>query len=205
MSNTMLAVVIGGVLLLGLGVVGLVGWSWGHASPSSMPTAMAQGQTYSNVAPMNQGGMMGGYGPGMMGQMGSMMGRGNWGGMMSGWGMGGMHNGMMGGGGCCGGMQSYSPGTTQQPAAVETNAVALSQFAFNPQVIRVRTGTTVTWINRDNVPHTVAARDGSFRSGLLQPGQPWSFTFDKPGTYGYYCEPHPFMQGQIIVEGEAGK
>ncbi|OGF57054.1 MAG: hypothetical protein A2Z21_10285 [Candidatus Fraserbacteria bacterium RBG_16_55_9] len=101
--------------------------------------------------------------------------------------------------------QAYAPTTPQQPEVVETNAIELKGFAFNPPVIRVKKGTTVTWANMDNVPHTVTASDGSFRSGLLNQNQSWSFTFDKPGIYSYFCEPHPYMQGQIIVEDEAGK
>lgn len=179
MNNTILTAVVIGALVLGLGIAG---WAWNQRAP---------------MGP----GMMGGYGygpmgPDMMGPMGGMMQQGM--GYMHG--IGGMHSGMMRGWGCCGGMQTYAPLTPQQSTAIETNAVELSRFAFNPPVIKVRKGTTVTWTNRDSVPHTVAASDGSFRSGLIQPGQSWSLTFDRPGTFSYFCEPHPFMQGQIIVE-----
>ena len=141
--------------------------------------------------------MMQGWGMGLWSNYGPMMQ--NWG-----CGMGGMHGGMIGGWGCGGAPQgpAYAPTQPQQqqPMAVETNSVELKGFAFNPPIIRVRKGTTVTWTNRDQVSHTVTASDGSFRSGLLNQNQSWSFTFDKPGTYSYYCEPHPYMQGQVIVE-----
>lgn len=176
MNNIILTVIVVGALVLGLGIAG---WAWNQRASLAAVTS-------------NPGSM----GPGMMGSMGGMM--------RHSWGMGpgnGMHGGMMGGWGCCRGMQTYAPVTPQQNlTAIETNAVELSQFAFNPPVIKVSKGTTVTWTNRDNVPHTVAASAGSFRSGLLQPGQSWSFTFDRPGTFSYFCEPHPWMQGQIIVE-----
>jgi plastocyanin len=59
---------------------------------------------------------------------------------------------------------------------------------------------TVTWVNSDDVPHTVTANDGSFNSGNLDAGQSWSHTFTTPGTYAYYCAYHPWMKGTIIVK-----
>ena len=71
--------------------------------------------------------------------------------------------------------------------------------AYDPAVIRIKAGTTVMWMNDDVVAHTVTADDGSFDSGFLNPGQSWSFTFDKAGTYAYHCTPHPWMKGTVIV------
>ena len=55
------------------------------------------------------------------------------------------------------------------------------------------------WTNRDQVPHTVTARDGSFDSGIIQPGATWRHRFDRPGSYDFYCAPHPFMRGTLVV------
>ena len=71
--------------------------------------------------------------------------------------------------------------------------------AYDPAVIRIKAGTPVTWTNGDAVAHTVTADEGAFDSGFLNPGQSWSFTFETPGTYTYYCTPHPWMKGSVIV------
>lgn len=71
---------------------------------------------------------------------------------------------------------------------------------FSTNVLTVGVGTTVTWSNQDNTMHTVTAVDGSFDSGFLDAGQSWSYTFDEPGEYEYFCSPHPWMRAKIIVE-----
>jgi len=71
---------------------------------------------------------------------------------------------------------------------------------YDPKMLTVKAGTTVTWINEDRVVHTVTARDRGFNSGNMQKGERWSFTFTEPGQYDYYCIPHPWMTGKIIVE-----
>ncbi|MCC6790150.1 MAG: cupredoxin family copper-binding protein [Thermomicrobiales bacterium] len=72
-------------------------------------------------------------------------------------------------------------------------------FAFNPGTIEIAAGTTVTWTNTDSVPHTVSQTGGGFESGKLDQGQRFSFTFDEPGPYEYFCQYHPNMTGTIIV------
>ena len=84
--------------------------------------------------------------------------------------------------------------------AVETLSVAIEEFAFQPGVIKVRPGSTVSWTNRDAVPHTVTFRNSEFKSGLLAQNESWRHTFTQEGTYSYFCEPHPWMTGQVIVE-----
>ncbi len=76
-----------------------------------------------------------------------------------------------------------------------------SSPGYSPDVIHVVIGVnnTVTWTNNDQVTHTVSAIDGSFDSGLLQPGQIFVETFDTPGTYQYHCQIHPWMNGTVIV------
>jgi plastocyanin len=81
------------------------------------------------------------------------------------------------------------------PAAV----VRIANFTFTPPVLAVRPGTTVTWINDDDIPHTVVANDKSFRSPVLDTGDRFSFTFAKAGQFGYFCSLHPHMTGKIAV------
>lgn len=68
--------------------------------------------------------------------------------------------------------------------------------------LEVTVGTTVEWTNRDPLAHTVTAVNGSFNSGLIQPGKTYRHTFTKAGTYSVYCMPHPFMKGTIVVRAQ---
>jgi plastocyanin len=77
--------------------------------------------------------------------------------------------------------------------------VVLRNTTFSPGRIQIRPGTTVVWRNDDQLIHTVTANDKSFDSGLLQPGRTYRRTFDRPGEYPYYCLPHPFMKGVVVV------
>jgi plastocyanin len=83
----------------------------------------------------------------------------------------------------------------------KTTTVSIKNFAFNPPNATVAPGTTVTWVNNDQTAHTVTANDGAFDSGTLQPGQSYSFKFDKAGTYAYHCNIHPDMTATITVSG----
>jgi manganese oxidase len=86
----------------------------------------------------------------------------------------------------------------------KTMTVSIKNFAFDPPNATVAPGTTVTWVNDDQVPHTATANDGAFDSGTLQPGQSYSFAFDKPGTYAYHCNIHPYMTATVTVSGASG-
>jgi len=81
--------------------------------------------------------------------------------------------------------------------------VDIKGYAFQKPAVTVTVGTTVTWTNRDDDPHTVTADDKSFDSKGLGNGDSWAHTFTKPGTYPYHCSAHPFMKGTIIVTGAA--
>ncbi|NIX75135.1 cupredoxin domain-containing protein [Microvirga terricola] len=81
-----------------------------------------------------------------------------------------------------------------------TNEVKIENFTFAPEAITVLAGTKVTWVNRDDIPHTVTAQDHSFRSKALDTNDSFSFTFEKPGEYAYFCSIHPKMVGKIIVK-----
>lgn len=73
------------------------------------------------------------------------------------------------------------------------------RYAYVEDRIVVPAGTTIEWTNRDEVVHTVTADDASFNSGAIPPGESWSATFSRPGTYPFHCGPHPFMKGTVIV------
>jgi len=85
----------------------------------------------------------------------------------------------------------------QQAATAE---VKIDNFSFGPPAITVAVGTTVTWINRDDIPHTVVSNDGVFKSKVLDTDEKFSFTFTKAGSYPYFCSIHPKMTGKVIVQ-----
>jgi plastocyanin len=87
----------------------------------------------------------------------------------------------------------------QAPAAAGPT-VKIDNFVFGPQALTVSVGTTVTWINQDDIPHTVVADDKTFKSKVLDSDERFSFTFTKPGEYGYFCSLHPHMTGKVIVK-----
>src|SRR5437879_12211588 len=89
--------------------------------------------------------------------------------------------------------------SAQQKA--ETTEVKIDNFSFGPGTLTVPAGTTVTWINRDDIPHTVVSTEGVFKSKVLDTDEKFSFTFSKAGTYPYFCSIHPKMTGKVIVQG----
>ncbi|HTY84355.1 MAG TPA: cupredoxin family copper-binding protein [Silvibacterium sp.] len=93
------------------------------------------------------------------------------------------------------------PLRARSDAAKATRAeVTVDNFSFTPTMLTVRRNTTVTWLNRDDVPHVIASSDGLFKSRALDTDDKYSYTFTKPGTYPYYCSVHPKMVGQVIVQ-----
>jgi plastocyanin len=80
----------------------------------------------------------------------------------------------------------------------ETRA-SIANFTFKPGTIMVPVGTTVVWENDDDTPHTVVSLDGTFRSPALDTEDKFSFTFDKAGTFEYFCSLHPYMTAKIVV------
>jgi len=93
---------------------------------------------------------------------------------------------------------SPSVRANNQPAA--NAAVKIDNFFFGPQTLTVPVGTTVTWTNGDDIPHTSVSTDGVFKSKVLDTNEKFSYTFTKPGTYPYYCTIHPKMTGQVVVK-----
>ncbi len=83
----------------------------------------------------------------------------------------------------------------------ETVEVKIDNFSFGAMKLTVAAGTTVTWINNDDVPHTVVSDDkATFRSKALDTGENFSYTFTKPGTYPYFCSVHPKMIAEVDVQ-----
>ena len=83
--------------------------------------------------------------------------------------------------------------------AVAGDQVTIDNFAFAPATLTVQAGSTVTWTNSDEEPHTVAASDGSFRSPGMGTGATFSHTFSTAGTFDYVCSIHPMMHGTVVV------
>ena len=86
-------------------------------------------------------------------------------------------------------------------AAPPAAAVEIGNFTFKTPTLTVKPGTTVTWTNGDEDPHTVSATGGPFHSKTLTDGATFRYTFAKPGRYAYLCTIHPFMRGTVVVTG----
>jgi len=85
-------------------------------------------------------------------------------------------------------------------APVATNTVAIQNFAFSPAAVTVKAGTTVTWTNQDQDPHTATAmNNGPFHSSTLNTGESFHYTFTTPGHFDYLCTIHPFMTATVVV------
>jgi plastocyanin len=81
------------------------------------------------------------------------------------------------------------------------NRIEIKDFAFNPQTLTVKSGEKVTWINRDDEPHTIVSVGKQFKkSTALDTDQEFTITVGAPGTYDYFCSVHPKMTGTIVVE-----
>jgi plastocyanin len=90
------------------------------------------------------------------------------------------------------------------PAQAADTMVKIDNFTFARQHVTVKAGTTVTWENEDDIPHTVASSTKLFKSRVLDTGGKFSFTFTKSGVYEYFCSLHPHMTGMIVVEVATG-
>jgi len=95
-----------------------------------------------------------------------------------------------------------SPSVTanaKQPAPA-TAEVKVDNFSFGPVTLTVAAGTTVTWTNQDDIPHTVVSTEKVFKSKVLDTDEKFSYTFAKAGTYPYFCSIHPKMTGTVVVQ-----
>lgn len=78
--------------------------------------------------------------------------------------------------------------------------IKIDNFSFSPGNVTVPAGTQVRWVNHDDIPHTVASEDGSFKSKALDTDDQFTYTFSKPGTYNYFCSIHPKMTATVTVK-----
>jgi plastocyanin len=95
------------------------------------------------------------------------------------------------------GQRRFELSVQQKP---ETAEVKIDNFSFGPAALTVPVGTTVTWTNRDDIPHTVVSTDDAFKSKVLDTDEKFSFTFSKAGSYPYFCSIHPKMTGKVVVQ-----
>jgi plastocyanin len=94
------------------------------------------------------------------------------------------------------------PGDAKQAPEASPNQIVIDNFAFRPSTLTVKAGTKVTWVNRDDVPHTATSsvKPRAFDSGTLDTDDKFSHVFAKPGTYDYFCALHPRMTGRVVVK-----
>jgi plastocyanin len=78
--------------------------------------------------------------------------------------------------------------------------VKIDNFSFSPASVTIPAGTTVRWTNRDDIPHTIVSDDKTFKSKALDTDEQFTYTFDKPGTYSYFCGLHPKMTAKVVVQ-----
>lgn len=97
-------------------------------------------------------------------------------------------------------LASVSTKAEDQKATGPVASVKIDNFSFGPQTLTVSVGTTVTWTNRDDIPHTVVSTDNVFKSKVRDTDETFSYTFTKTGTYDYYCSVHPKMTGKVVVQ-----
>src|SRR5438874_6133563 len=91
--------------------------------------------------------------------------------------------------------RAKSEDTKASPAQVNVD-----NFSFGPGTLIVPANSTVTWVNKDDVPHEIASNDGLFKSKALDTDDKYSYTFSKAGSYSYYCSIHPKMIGKVVVQ-----
>ena len=101
------------------------------------------------------------------------------------------------------GVAALCLGATGSPAhagPADTAQIVIKDFMFMPMSLTVKAGSSVTWANKDDEPHTVVSDTSLFRSGAVDTDETFTFKFDKPGMYHFTCSIHPQMVGTIVVE-----
>ena len=98
----------------------------------------------------------------------------------------------------------FAAAAASLPAHAADLQVKIDNFTFSPQRLTVKAGATVTWTNRDDIPHTVTSSSKVFRSNALDTDDKYVFTFATPGVYEYFCSLHPHMTGTVVVEAQTG-
>lgn len=95
---------------------------------------------------------------------------------------------------------AIAPRLSANPQQAATAEVKIDNFSFGPATLTVAPGTTVTWVNHDDIPHTVVSTDSLFKSKVLDTDEKFSFTFTKAGSYPYFCSIHPKMTATVVVK-----
>jgi plastocyanin len=95
---------------------------------------------------------------------------------------------------------SFGASAGDRSADADPTTVYIKDFMFTPVTLTVSVGTTVTWQNLDEEPHTIRSVDEQVKTGALDQNERYSFRFDRPGTYKYVCSIHPSMVGTIVVK-----
>src|SRR2546430_15380748 len=96
-------------------------------------------------------------------------------------------------------LSAGSPGRSANTAEPASTEVKVDNFSFGPATLTVAVGTTVTWTNRDDIPHTIVSTDKVFKSKVLDTDEKFLFTFEKAGTYPYFCSIQPKKTGTVVL------
>ena len=99
-----------------------------------------------------------------------------------------------------GALLAFGTVTAQDATKKDANEITIDNFTFTPKELTVAVGTTVKWLNHDDIPHTIVEKKTTFRSKALDTDESYSFTFTSAGTFDYFCGLHPHMVGQVIVK-----
>ena len=99
-----------------------------------------------------------------------------------------------------GALLAFGTVTAQDATKKDANEITIDNFTFTPKELTVAVGTTVKWLNHDDIPHTIVEKKTTFRSKALDTDDSYSFTFTSAGTFDYFCGLHPHMVGQVIVK-----
>ena len=99
-----------------------------------------------------------------------------------------------------GAMLAFGAVAAQDATKKDANEITIDNFTFTPKELTIAVGTTVKWVNHDDIPHTVVEKKTTFRSKALDTDDSYSFTFTSAGTFDYFCGLHPHMVGQVIVK-----
>ena len=99
-----------------------------------------------------------------------------------------------------GAMLAFGTVAAQDATKKDANEITIDNFTFTPKELTVAVGTTVKWVNHDDIPHTIVEKKTTFRSKALDTDDSYSFTFTSAGTFDYFCGLHPHMVGQVSVK-----
>ena len=99
-----------------------------------------------------------------------------------------------------GAMLAFGTVAAQDATKKDANEITIDNFTFTPKELTIAVGTTVKWVNHDDIPHTIVEKKTTFRSKALDTDDSYSFTFTSAGTFDYFCGLHPHMVGQVIVK-----